>query len=83
MFRVIGFQFNRFRAHLASIEAHIEYPDLMAPPLPCGIDCRGQLEMDHHWEYRRKILQQRNILDASRDVESAGYKPENLELFHD
>ncbi len=83
MFRVIGFQFNRFRAHLASIEARVEYPILMAPSLPRGLDCRGEREWELYWSYLRDVVKKKDILDASRDMESAGYKQESLELHHD
>lgn len=75
----------RWRRHLASIDAHLDYPDIMAPPLPRGTDCRGQIEMQNHWETRRKMLVKRKeIMDASADVNNAGFVPVNLELFdHD
>ncbi len=70
---------RRWRRHLNDIDAHLDYPDLMAPPLPRGIDVRGEHEMELHWNYRRKILEQKKILDASRDQEAAGYKIVSLE----
>jgi hypothetical protein len=85
--------YGRWRRHLNDIDAHLDYPDIMAPSLPRDLDCRGEHEMHLHWEYRRKVLKQvdaikqRRILEASSNPDAAGYKPQSLfntvELFND
>ena len=74
---------RRWKAHLQDIDNVLDYPDVMFPPLPTGIDIRGQVEMDAYYEYLRKLIQCRAPFPLIDDCESAGYRPHSLEGMSD
>lgn len=76
---------NDFRNHFDDKRGALEYPTIMAKPLPKGVDVRGQYEMELHWQYRQKILKRLNdrAFPAVSDPDCAGWRPTPLEVNHE
>jgi hypothetical protein len=57
---------RRIRAHLTDIDGALHYPVLMAPPLPMGIDVRGEVEMEAYYATMAEVLKRREELEAKK-----------------
>jgi hypothetical protein len=76
---------NDLRNHFDDKRGALEYPTIMAKPLPKGVDVRGQYEMELHWQYRQEVLKRKNdpLFPAVSDPEQAGWRPVSLEVDHE
>jgi hypothetical protein len=92
MLKIIQRSIKRFHSHLTDIDKRVEYPVLMAKPLPRGVDLRGDSEMRCFSVYEKKLAERQkemrelkrypvsepSILDASSDPSKAGFRPVGL-----